>query len=206
MTCVIVGAGDFRGLHEGYKADYIIAADGGYDRLREYGLTPNLIIGDMDSIREVPDVIAENIEVITYPRDKDKTDMELALDEAAKRGFDRFYIYGGLGDRPDQTIANIFLAARFSRKYTLYLIGKNMIISAVTDGGVKFGAGYNGLVSVFAFGGDAHGVNVKGLKYTMNNGLLRWGSSLGVSNEFTGEEGVISVKKGCLIIIVLTAE
>ena len=58
-------------------------------------------------------------------------------------------------------------------------------------------------VSVFAFGGFASGVNVKGLKYEAKNVTLDPAASLGVSNSFTESgEGEISVESGALLVTV----
>jgi len=197
MTCAIVGAGEFGGFLPEYSADYIIAADGGYDRLAEFGIKPDLLVGDFDSIKVPRRDIPNSVQTLAFPKEKDKTDIELAVDEAEKRGFKKFYIYGGLGGRVDHTLANIFLIAR----YGAYLIGENAVITSVKNGEIGFGADKKGVVSVFAFGGDAAGVTEKGLKYPLDNAVLKSGSTLGVSNEFIGEESVISVKSGCLIII-----
>ena len=69
-TCYIVGAGDFYGELSPNECDLIIAADGGYDTLKKMNITPNLLLGDMDSLSEMP----EGIEKIVYPVRKDETD------------------------------------------------------------------------------------------------------------------------------------
>ncbi|MBQ8529297.1 MAG: thiamine diphosphokinase [Clostridia bacterium] len=47
--CYIVGAGEFYGELAPKKGDLVIAADGGYDTLRELGIDCHLLLGDMDS-------------------------------------------------------------------------------------------------------------------------------------------------------------
>ena len=55
MACYIFGAGDFDGLEERPGgADYVIAADGGYNACRRAGVEPQLLLGDFDSLAEVP--------------------------------------------------------------------------------------------------------------------------------------------------------
>lgn len=59
----------------------------------------------------------------------------------------------------------------------------------------------NGYISVFSHSSVSVGVNEKGLKYALSDARLSNSYPLGVSNEFTGERSLISVKDGTLIII-----
>ncbi|MFR6086844.1 MAG: hypothetical protein ACLUIX_06135 [Oscillospiraceae bacterium] len=80
MACYIFGAGDFDGLEEQPGAeDYVIAADGGYTACRRAGVEPQLLLGDFDSLAEVPAL--PHVERV--PVEKDDTDMMLAI----KRGW-----------------------------------------------------------------------------------------------------------------------
>ena len=199
--CIIIGAGEFNGFCADFTADFIIAADGGYDALTRYGFKADLLVGDFDSIncnKNIPD----NIEVITFPKAKDSSDLELAVDEAIKRGFDCFYIYGALGKRLDHTLASIaVLVALSQKKLTGYLIGENETITAVTDSKLTLSACESGVISVFAAREKAEGVNLKGLKYPLDNAVLTHYSTHGLSNEFLGEEAIIEVQNGTLIVV-----
>ncbi|MBR2432244.1 MAG: thiamine diphosphokinase, partial [Clostridia bacterium] len=73
-TCYIVGAGEFYGEFTPDSDDLVIAADGGYDSLLNRGIRPDVLIGDLDSIKEMPN----GIELIRHPVKKDETDMHLA--------------------------------------------------------------------------------------------------------------------------------
>ena len=81
--CYIVGAGEFYGSFEKKDGDLVIAADGGYDTLLSLGITPDLILGDMDSVN----ANAKAIERMVYPVRKDETDSFLAYREGARRGY-----------------------------------------------------------------------------------------------------------------------
>lgn len=176
---------------------FIVAADAGIKKLEKAGIKPDLIIGDFDSLGESP--TGEN--VMTFPVEKDDTDTMLALKEAIKRGFDTVYISGGLGGELDHTVANL---------QTLLYACENGVKAFLTDGtttatvisdSIAFGAENTGRCSVFAFGGDAHGVDIKGLKYEADRITLTSSFPLGVSNAFNGKKASVSVKDGYLLVI-----
>ena len=77
MTCYIVGAGDFFGELSPGADDLVIAADGGYDALKRRGVRCDLLVGDMDSIRECD----STADTLIYPVEKDDTDTALAYRE-----------------------------------------------------------------------------------------------------------------------------
>ena len=94
--CYIVGAGDFYGHITKCDGDIIIAADGGYDSLVRHGYTPDVLIGDFDSISSD---IPVGIRTVTHPKEKDETDMFLAYYEGARLGYTEFVMLGATGGR-----------------------------------------------------------------------------------------------------------
>ena len=103
--CYIVGAGDFNRSFSPDKSDLVIAADGGHDHLLRSGIRCDVLIGDLDSIENVP----TGVETLKFPVKKDETDMHLAYLEGVKRGYSDFVILGGTGGREDHTFANYCL-------------------------------------------------------------------------------------------------
>jgi len=199
--CIIVGAGEFSGLRPEFTAEYIIAADGGFDKLAGCAITPDLMVGDFDSLEGCD--IASHTQVIRFPAEKDASDLELSVEQAVDRGFDCFYIYGALGGRLDHTLASIAVLVGISKKaMTGWLIGENEVVTAVTDGKVVLKARESGSISVFPAGETARGVSLKGLKYPLNNATLTHTSTHGLSNEFIGEEAVIEVREGTLVVVI----
>lgn len=195
--CIILCAGGFDGLLEKpTKNDYIIAADGGYRHAQALGITPNCILGDFDSLGFVP----EGAEV--FPVEKDDTDAMLSVRHGLRLGYEEFEIYGGMeGDRVDHTIANLqTLLYLEEHGASGFLIGKRQIATVVKNDTLSLPAG-NGTVSVFAMGGKAEGVTIKGLQYELENGTLPPGFPLGVSNHGIGKAAEITVTDGTLLII-----
>ena len=103
--CYIFGAGEQSSCDIRLSgSDLVIAADGGFDYLKKLGLRADIVLGDFDSLSD-----SQNLpeDFIRYPKEKDDTDMMIAIKEGLARGYRTFRIYGGLGGRLDHTIANL---------------------------------------------------------------------------------------------------
>lgn len=113
-TCYIVGAGDFtpRGFAP-VPGDLVLAADGGYRALYSLGYMPDLLLGDFDSLGDLP--LPPDLPVLRFPARKDDTDTGLALRHGLDRGFRDFALYGCAGGRVDHLLANLQSMARISR-------------------------------------------------------------------------------------------
>ncbi|MBO5836734.1 MAG: thiamine diphosphokinase [Oscillospiraceae bacterium] len=196
-NCIIFCAGGFECLAEPIQeTDYIIAADGGYRHTQALGLTPDAILGDFDSLDQIP------AGATVFPVEKDDTDAMLAVRHGLEKGYKQFILYGALdGPRLDHTIANLqtllFLADNGAEGC---LVGNTHIATTVTNSRT-FPAEATGIVSMFCLGKDATGVTLENLKYPLENGTLTAGFPLGVSNHFTGKSATVSVKNGTLLII-----
>lgn len=198
-NCYIIGSGmgGEINIHDENNA-YIIAADGGYYKLKEKGITPSLVLGDFDSSNKPDDF--ENI--LVYPKEKDKTDAQLAVEKGIDKGCENFFIYGGTGGREDHTFANIQLLSYLSeRNLKGYLIYENMIATVIKNSEIYFNEKETGYISVFSFGDVAENVSITGLKYEVENVSLNNSYPLGVSNEFIGKPSKIKVENGKLLIM-----
>ncbi len=195
--CVILCAGGFDGLLESTDDAFVIAADGGLIHARAANISPDVILGDFDSLGYVP----QGAEV--FPVEKDDTDAMLAVRRGLAEGCREFYLYGGMdGRRLDHTVANFqtlqYLADRGAHGW---LIGLEQIATVVKNGKLSFPAGTDGVISVFALGGDARGVTLEGLQYPLKDGVLSCGFPLGVSNHFLGEAASITANEGSLLVL-----
>ena len=197
--CYVVGAGENYGLDFIPQAeDCVIAADAGFAALEQRGLQIDMVIGDFDTLSFVPN----HPNAIVLNREKDTTDMLSAVREGVKKGYERFHIYCGTGGRMEHTIANMQLLAELSQSGKRgFLFGKDYIITAVTNGTLELPEQASGFVSVFSHSDKAEGVCIEGLKYELQNALLTNSFPLGVSNEFIGKKGKISVANGTLWIV-----
>ena len=91
--------------------DYIICADGGTRHAVTLAVQPDLIIGDMDSLEkgQLEKLQKSGVSIELYPRDKNETDLELAINRAIELKPTQIIIIAALGGRLDQTLANITL-------------------------------------------------------------------------------------------------
>ena len=198
--CYVVGAGEFcpRGLTPG-PGDLVIAADGGFAALEGLGRSPDLVVGDFDSLGHRPD----HPHVVALPVEKDDTDMHSAIRLGWERGYRAFRLYGGTGGRIDHTLANIqSLAWLASQRGRGWLVGPDWTATVLSDGGaLTLEAGRRGTVSVFCLGDRAEGVDIQGLKYGLSDGVLTADYPLGVSNSFLGGESRVSVRRGKLLVL-----
>ncbi len=199
--CYIIGAsGDSFKPFEYNDGDLLIACDGGYRVLTENGYTPDILIGDLDSLSET-DI---SCEVIKHPVMKDDTDMMLCIKYGMGKGYRHFIIYGGIGGkRFSHSYANIQSLAYLTENDCFgKLIFDGGEIFMVKDGTAEFDENTSGEVSVFSYSDVCKGVSEKGLTYGLDDAEIDNRFPVGVSNSFTGKPASISVKRGTLLIIV----
>jgi thiamine pyrophosphokinase len=196
--CIIFCAAEFDRLEQPIlEDDIVIAADGGLRHTEALGITPDVILGDFDSLGYTPE--GANV----FPVEKDDTDAMLAVRRGIALGCRDFLLYGSLdGPRLDHTVANFqtlqFLADNGCRGV---LVGSTTLVTLVKNGSISFPAGCIGTLSVFCHGPIARGVTLEGLYYPLKKGTLSPGFPLGASNHFTGEKATITVEEGSLLIL-----
>lgn len=197
--CYIVGAGELFGSFSPSEGDLVIAADGGYDNLLSLGITPHVIIGDLDSVRaDLPD----GIELIRHKVEKDETDAHLAYLEGARRGYTEFELYGGTGGREDHTFANYSLLLYAKNEgNNVKLVSENMDICVIKNERREFFGREGATFSAFAIGGVCRGVTIDGLYYTAWDATLTPEFPLAVSNHFKDGVATVEVRQGTLLIM-----
>ncbi len=209
MRAIIFANGVLNNIQEVHDIilpdDLIIAADGGTIHCRALGIKPSVVVGDLDSLN--PDYLeslqTSGTEIISYPANKDQTDLELAIRKAIKLGCDEILVLGALGARWDMTIANLLLPALsdFS-KVTIRLIdGHQEIILLRGEGELTFKGKKGDIVSLIPLGQDAYGVTLRGLKYPLEDDVLKFGATRGISNVLLEDTATVYLKKGLLLCI-----
>ena len=179
--------------------DFVIAADKGYEALEAYGVPPDLVVGDFDSLGYMP----QHPNVTRLPAEKDDTDMVFALRRGLDMGYRRFVLLGGLGGRLEHTLGNLQLLDWLSTQGAVgFLAGEKTVVTALRDGSLTFPPAMSGYLSVLCSSGAAHGVTLSNLKYPLTDYNMTSSFPIGVSNEFLPDQPAsVSVKDGCLLLV-----
>ena len=176
------------------ECDRLIAVDGGADFLKNLGILPDVFVGDMDSVSEetVEWLKEKKIPMKVYPKEKDETDLELALLEVEDFPVK---IFGWDGERLDMILALFYLMSRFkevyavSSKLEIGYVEKEKTLEAVP--GETW--------SILPLGGDAKRVSLRGFKYEIFRKDMKIEKPYGVSNIAKSDKVRISVEKGGVI-------
>lgn len=183
----------------------IIAADSGLAQAGLLGLTPDLVIGDLDSVdpTDLAEAQAADVPVERHPEDKDATDLELALDRAVSMGHSNVILIGGHGGRLDHLLGNALVLAsdRFGGVHVEWWISDTRVVVARSGEPTRLTGTFGDVVSLIAVGGPAAGVTTEGLRWTLDNETLTPGSTRGISNELIAGTATVTVSSGVLLLI-----
>ena len=199
-TGIVITGGEtpsYSSCAEYFKGDYfLVAADSGLESALDYGVRPNLVVGDMDSLgdRSLLDTFSWK-QIKELPPDKDFSDTELALREL--EGFDRKILIGGGGGRLDHTLALLSLFEG-DNKPDLWLTGREKIFlledSAVIEG-IK-----GDLISFYPLSDRNIYYKTEGLKWPLQK--VNWQKGeLSLSNRFSREKIIMTRGQGKLLVI-----
>ena len=203
MRCVIISGSPDTNVEEIKSLctsdDFIVCADSGYSFAKKAGLTPNLIIGDFDSLKEE---LPQNTEVVKLNTHKDDTDTEHCVMECIRRGYKDFLLLGSIGGRTDHTFANIATLA-FLSEYNYNGIARNNgeEIRILKEGSYEMKNKKGLIFSVFPYGCESVNVTYKGAEYMLNNKTLTYNVSRGISNVFVDDEAEITINRGRAILL-----
>ncbi|PUU94119.1 MULTISPECIES: thiamine diphosphokinase [Halanaerobium] len=183
--------------------DFIIAVDGGSNKLKKLELLPDLIIGDLDSITEENKnhFRKEKVEIIKHPVEKDQTDSEIAVDYCKENDFEQLYLTAALGGRIDQQLANLNLLEYIYEIDLEAKIISDKIEIAIIDQKKKFLAKEGYRLSLIPQSSTVRGLSIKGCKYNLTNQDIFRSQSRGISNLIESEQAEVRLKSGLLIYV-----
>jgi len=189
----------------GEAGDLVIAADGGADLALAMGMVPAIVIGDMDSIsadaaRRLREAGAA---FHPHPRDKNQTDLELALDLALQHAPSDITVLNAMGGRWDMSLANVLLlSSRRVLGVNITIVDGSQYIRLIADGQRIALTGRDGdTLSLIPLDPVITGVTVTGVAWPLTGEDLVRGQTRGVSNRFTSTEVMISLDTGRLICV-----
>lgn len=206
MKTVIISSGqinDYGFCHDIVEsADRIICADGGTRHAINMKITPDVIIGDMDSsaAKYIDFFREKGVEIIQYPKDKDKTDTHICV-EFAINFSKEIILLGATGSRIDHMIANIsLLKLGIERNIPISIIDNKNHIWMIKDS-ISLTGNIGDFFSLIPFTEKVEGICTKGAHYELYDAVMELGDPYGVSNCFEEKTVEISIKKGYLLVI-----
>lgn len=182
----------------------LVCADGGAAVVLGLGLRPNLVVGDLDSLNDADRYRAQALcPIRVHPVRKDKTDTHLALEAAFDYGPDEVVVCGAFGDRADHNAGLLALVAGLGPRPRVVLRDARQEAFFVRPGPPCPITGTAGdVVSLIPFTPVVTRVTTTGLSYPLTEGALRWGETLGVSNEMLGSEASVTIAGDGLLLVV----
>lgn len=201
--CLIVASGELGNVGDisAYLDGFAIFADGGLRYSDDLCIKPDLIIGDMDSFDGKIDKY--NCKVIEHDCEKDDTDTGLCVKYAVENGYDDIVIVGGMGGRFDHTFANIQIMAYAANEGAdIKMVKDDTVVYVTKNSPIIFDNIPDKYISVFALSDYVIDVTLEGMKYPLNNELLKKDFPIGVSNECVEDICRISFKSGILAVMV----
>ena len=209
MKTVIFANGEIKDERRARNAvqpsDVLIAANGGTANCLKLGFMPSVVIGDLDSLsmKERQALEENGAELIIHPRDKDQTDLELALGYAVEKGADEILLLGLLGGRLDQTLANLLLLARieWGAVGLIVLEGPDTAYLLKGENSLDLQGKPGNTVSLIPLSPEVTNVRTSGLKWQLASATLSFGSTLSVSNEMVEKSARVSINSGQMLVV-----
>lgn len=202
MKAVVVTGGAHppreKALEWAHGADLIIAADSGLDTARRYGWSPQLVVGDFDSISD-DRLLAEfeSSKLLRFPPEKDETDTEIAIRIAREEGCNETVLIGGGGGRLDHLLAIVALFERPMRPDAW--ISNTAIVIPVERETIQQGQ-IGEIISFFPLGCEPARMRSQGLRWPLD-GITWTRGDTGISNEFSEEQIGIAMITGRLLMV-----
>lgn len=183
-----------------------IAADSGFDTAMRLGVFPHIIIGDFDSVAELPTEYADPVsgrksEIIKHPAQKNETDTMLAASFAVDRGATELYIVGGLGGRADHTMSNVFLLEKLKEGGIPAVLTDGNSELRVIVGGEKSHLPYGEYKYFSTLALDTAEISVAGCAYPLDHSTLTRAEAYAVSNEPLDCGATVTCHEGTLLLV-----
>ena len=185
--------------------DTVIAADGGAENCLKMNLIPDIVIGDMDSIKKDTTrqlgLKSKKIKYISSSPTKDESDTQLAVEYAVNLNAGKIIIIGATGGRIDHSFANlVLLASRDYNNLDIRIIDENSEIFVIKKS-TEITGEKGKKISIFSLSPYTYFTCTTGLKYKLKNEKLFFSPVRGLSNEFIENTANINIKRGQLLIV-----
>lgn len=179
-------------------SDLLVATDGGARSAMNYGITPDLVIGDMDSL----DMNRTYTFAIIKDGDQETNDLEKALSHLHEKNFGTIVVLGATGQRVDHTLKNLSVLKQFSGTFTNIFMKDRFGTIFLLPPDYRFSTPPGISISLFPLSGKVEGITTSGLRYPLTDEPLENGVRDGSSNEAVSGQVHIRYKRGDLLIFI----
>lgn len=189
--------------------DRIFCADGGTVNALALGLTPEAIIGDLDSLPAelVAQMEAKFVAIHRHPVRKDQTDLELAFQLAIAAQPDEILLVTALGGRLDQMLANIFLLSRpeYASLRVSLVDGSQWATVLRSHRSITITGQPGDILSLISLTPTVSRVNLSGVEWPLHEATLSFGSTYSISNALAAPEAHLQIGEGMLLLLHIEA-
>ena len=205
LRAVVLGNGEppSRGLLEQLLAEggLLLCADGGANTARRYGLAPDYVVGDLDSVAAQVAGALPAGRAVRVDGDNTGTDLQKVLRHALALGVREAVLTGVTGRRTDHTLWNLSLLKTFGGRLRLRVTDDYCHVWLI-PGRVRFTAEIGQRLSLAPLHGTAHRVWTSGLRWQLAGDALIPGVRDGISNEVIDSPATVQVGEGDLLLVV----
>ena len=184
-------------------AGLIVAADGGANRLRQLGLLPHVVIGDLDSLQgdDLFHLKSVGVEFAPHPDPEQRTDGDVAIEYALQRGANSIIVVGLFGGpRYDHAVANIYLLTHPNlRQIPTWTVDGWTALTVLNGDGIRqahFHGQIGDYVTITAVSETVEGITTVGLKWPLSDATFTRGLNEGTSNELINDRAMIQIAAG----------
>lgn len=204
MRILVAADGECSLTRETFKArigsiDKIIVADGALRHIDSLALVPDYIVGDLDSVDNKLLTKYKSAHIEKYPSDKDKTDLEIAVEKALSFSPSELIFIGMFGGRIDHQFGNVLLLTKIS--VVKISIEDNKISGFILNNKNSIILNHSKNFSLIPLSKEVAGVTVTGARWNLKNKILTLGSPTALCNEFIDNEVKIKIESGSLLVI-----
>ena len=192
-------------LNEIESADIYLAADGGLRLLQTLGLPCHTALGDFDTLEEseVQEAKDNGVEIVRFPKDKAKSDLQLAIERAKALGARCVTVIGALGGEWDHCAVNLIAPLALCQELEIWgrLLTHDAeiyLISGPTTIQAK-----DCRVSLVSLSSQCHGLSLEGFLYPLKEASLLRSETLGLANRAVDTTAHLQLEQGDLLMTIM---
>jgi len=181
-------------------ADWFICADGGANIAAHFGITPDLIIGDIDSVSKETLGNFKKVKTIKI-KEQNSTDLEKALSAAIRKNYTEIVVLGATGGRLDHAIGNLSALVKFSSKANIFFLDDTGVYIYICRS-LEFNPPIGTTISLLPLS-RCNGIMTKGFKWNLKNESLQFCIRESTSNIVISSPVSIKVRSDNLVAFIM---